>query len=33
VLIAPGETVTLAQIDGPGAVQSMWFGGTIVSRD
>ena len=33
VLIPPGETYTLAEIDGPGAIQSMWFGGTIVSRD
>ncbi len=27
-----GETVTLADIDGPGAIQSMWFGG-FVRRD
>lgn len=28
----PGETITLADIKGPGALQSMWFGG-FVSRD
>ena len=27
--IAPGETYTLAEIDGPGALQSMWFGGSM----
>ena len=32
VLIAPGETFTLAEINGPGAIQSFWFGGTIVNR-
>ena len=26
--IQPGETVTLAEIEGPGAIQSMWYGGT-----
>jgi hypothetical protein len=31
--VAPGETVALADIEGPGAIQSMWFGGTIVNRD
>ena len=25
-----GATLTLAEIDGPGMIQSMWFGGTIV---
>jgi hypothetical protein len=29
VCIKPGETVVLADIDGPGAIQSMWFGGCI----
>jgi len=29
VNIEPGETFTLADIDGPGALQSMWFGGNI----
>ncbi|MCJ7739251.1 MAG: DUF2961 domain-containing protein, partial [Anaerolineae bacterium] len=33
VRIQPGETYELADIEGPGAIQSMWFGGTIVSRD
>ncbi|MDP9309601.1 MAG: DUF2961 domain-containing protein [Chloroflexota bacterium] len=33
VLIEPGQTYVLAEIDGPAAIQSMWFGGTIVSRD
>jgi hypothetical protein len=28
----PDETYVLADIDGPGAIQSMWFGGNI-SRD
>ncbi len=28
VEIAPGASFTLAEIDGPGAIQSMWFGGT-----
>lgn len=32
-LIAPGQTSLVADIGGPGAVQSMWFAGTIVSRD
>jgi len=32
VTIAPGETVTLAEVGGPGAIQSMWFGGTV-ARD
>ena len=30
--IPPGSTVTLADIDGPGAIQSTWFGG-YVGRD
>lgn len=29
VRIKPGETFTLAEIDGPGALQSMWFGGHV----
>ena len=33
ITIAPGQTHTLAEIDGPGAIQSMWLGGSIVSRD
>ena len=32
VTLEPGQTVTLADIDGPGALQSMWFGG-FVRRD
>ncbi|MCY2930514.1 MAG: DUF2961 domain-containing protein [Planctomycetota bacterium] len=31
--VAPGQTVTLADIEGPGAIQSMWFAGSVVSRD
>jgi hypothetical protein len=33
VLIEPAQTAVVAEIDGPGALQSMWFGGSIVSRD
>ena len=33
ILIAPGQTETLADIQGAGAVQSMWFGGSMMSRD
>lgn len=33
VRIAPGATTTLAEITGPGMVQSLWFGGSIVHRD
>ncbi|MHC4252135.1 MAG: glycoside hydrolase family 172 protein, partial [Planctomycetota bacterium] len=29
VKIAPGETYTLAEIDGPGAIQSMWLSGDV----
>ncbi|MCL6429354.1 MAG: DUF2961 domain-containing protein [Anaerolineae bacterium] len=29
VRIAPGEVLALASISGPGAVQSMWFGGSV----
>ena len=32
-IIQPGETLTLADIAGPGAIQSIWLGGNIVSRD
>lgn len=28
-VIQPGETYLLADITGPGAIQSMWFGGTV----
>ena len=31
--IPPGETATIADIKGSGAIQSAWFGGTIISRD
>ncbi len=31
--VEPGETAVLADIAGPGAIQSMWFGGTIMDRD
>ena len=30
--VEPGKTLTLADIEGPGAIQSMWFGG-YVGRD
>ena len=30
--IEPGETVTLADIEGPGVIQSMWFAGSV-TRD
>ena len=33
VRIAPGETYTLGEIAGPGAIQSIWFAGGIVNRD
>src|SRR5262249_7497134 len=31
--IAPGESFTLAEIEGPGVIQSMWFTGRPVSRN
>ena len=33
VIVGPGETATLADIIGSGALQSMWIGGTIMDRD
>ena len=33
VTVAPGTTAVLAEIEGPGAIQSMWFGGSIMDRD
>jgi hypothetical protein len=33
VRIAPGETFSLAAIDGPGVIQSMWFTGRKLNRD
>lgn len=33
VLIGPNGTATIADIEGMGAIQSIWFGGTIVNRD
>ena len=33
VEVGPGATVVLADIEGPGAIQSMWFGGSIMTRD
>src|SRR5262249_38421954 len=33
VQIASGATWTLAEIDGPGAIQSMWIAGRPLSRD
>ncbi|WP_343250365.1 glycoside hydrolase family 172 protein [Diplocloster hominis] len=32
VNVEPGQTVTLAEIEGPGVIQSLWFGG-YVGRD
>ena len=32
VVLEPGETFALAEIDGPGAIQSVWIGGTV-TRD
>lgn len=32
IMIAPGQTAVLAEIEGPGAVQSMWLGGNV-NRD
>ena len=29
VVIAPGQTVTLAEVDGPGVIQNMWFTGYV----
>lgn len=31
--IGPGQTLVLADIAGPGAIQSMWFAGGIANRD
>ncbi|MCY2930136.1 MAG: DUF2961 domain-containing protein [Planctomycetota bacterium] len=28
-IVAPGETLVLADTDGPGVIQSMWFGGDV----
>jgi len=33
VPVEQGQTVTLADIEGPGAIQSIWFGGTVMNRD
>lgn len=33
VTVNPQETVVLADIAGSGAIQSMWFGGSIMDRD
>jgi hypothetical protein len=33
VPIAPGETIAFAEIEGPGAIQSMWLGGNGMNRD
>ena len=33
VTLAPGQTFELANISGPGAVQSIWFAGRIVRRE
>ncbi len=33
VPVEPGKTFTMAAIEGPGAIQSMWFTGRPISRD
>ena len=33
VQVKPRSTLILAEIEGPAAIQSMWFGGTIMNRD
>ena len=33
IVVEPGQTFTLASIDGPGVIQSMWFTGRPISRD
>src|SRR4051812_41157873 len=33
IQIEAGQTFTLADIDGPGAIQSMWFTGRPIGRD
>jgi hypothetical protein len=33
VVVGPHETAILADIEGRGAIQSMWFGGSIMTRD
>lgn len=33
VTVEPGATAVLAEIEGTGAIQSMWFGGSIMDRD
>jgi len=33
VTIAAGETAELGSIEGPGAIQSLWFAGSIVTRE
>ena len=33
VTVEPGTTAVLAEIEGSGAIQSMWFGGSIMDRD
>ena len=32
VILEPGQTFTFAEIEGPGAIQSMWLCGKIVRR-
>ncbi|MEI7835150.1 MAG: glycoside hydrolase family 172 protein [Planctomycetota bacterium] len=31
--VEPGQTITIADIEGPGAIQSMWIAGSVVCRD
>src|SRR4051812_35012802 len=33
IVVEPGQTFTLASIEGPGVIQSMWFTGRPISRD
>ncbi len=28
-MVGPGETITMAEIDGPGKIEHLWIGGTI----
>src|SRR3954471_17304588 len=33
IVVGPHETAILADTEGPGAIQSMWFGGSLMTRD
>lgn len=32
ICVKPGETLTLVDVDGPGRIQSIWFGGDITAN-